>query len=146
MKKWKNLKNFVQNKFCPKNEAIMKKILCLIIFLITLVSCTISYQDKMCEGCPVSYQVVDDIQNDDIRLEEIENKKFVKIFLNDINSMYEISTFTFKLDNTHLNVILCKYEVNKSKNTYDLLITIELKDKKYEKVETVSFLWKEEIN
>ena len=100
----------------------------------------------MCEGCPVSYQVVDDIKNDDIRLEEIENKKFVKIFLNDIGSMYEISTFTLKLDNTHLNVILCKYEVNKSENTYDLLITIELKDKKYEKVETVSFLWKEEIN
>ena len=32
------------------------------------------------------------------------------------------------------------------KNTYDLVITIDLKDKIYEKVETVSFSWKEEIN
>lgn len=77
---------------------------------------------------------------------EKENKKSVEIFLNDIDSKYEISTFSLKLDNTHLNVVLIKYDVNKSENTYDLVITIDLKDKIYEKIETVSFSWKEEIN
>ena len=124
----------------------MKKIISIFFFLIILVSCNISYQDKMCEGCPVSYHVVQNIQEDDIRLIEKENKKSVEIFLNDIDSKYEISTFSLKLDNTHLNVVLIKYDVNKSENTYDLAITIDLKDKIYEKVETVSFSWKEEIN
>ena len=124
----------------------MKKIISIFFFLIILVSCNISYQDKMCEGCPVSYQVVQNIQEDDIRLIEKENKKIVEIFWNDIDSKYEISTFSLKLDNKHLNVVLIKYDVNKSENTYDLVIAIELKDKIYEKVETVSFSWKEEIN
>ena len=124
----------------------MKKIISIFFLLIILVSCNISYQDKMCERCPVSYQVVQNIQEDDIRLIEKENKKSVEIFLNDIDSKYEISTFSLKLDNTHLNVVLIKYDVNKSENTYDLVITIDLKDKIYEKVETVSFSWKEEIN
>ena len=124
----------------------MKKIISIFFFHIILVSCNISYQDKMCEGCPVSYQVVQNIEEDDIRLIEEENKKSVEIFLNDIDSKYEISTFSLKLDNTHLNVVLIKYDVNKLENTYDLVITIDLKDKIYEKVETVSFSWKEEIN
>ena len=124
----------------------MKKIISILFLLIILVSCNISYQDKMCKGCTVSYQVEKNIKEDDIRLIEKENKKSVEIFLNDIDSKYEISTFSLKLDNTHLNVVLIKYDVNKSENTYDLVITIDLKDKIYEKVETVSFSWKEEIN
>lgn len=124
----------------------MKKILCILLSLIFLVSCNISYQSKMCEGCPVTYTVMEDIEEDKILLEKENEKNIVKIYLNDIDSMYEISTFSMKIENSHLYVYLCKFEVSKTGSTYDLLITIELKDKKYDNIETLSFSWKEENN